>query len=263
VKLLNNDEKRNYPSNNFPSTSNASSTAQNSKRNARVTSNHHKRFSLNENSIDSDNIDVSFAFPHDFDKYSDDIWRKTVSSECDQSIAVWEKQPESMASWGAIGGSGIYEPAPRNSSLYLENDRDIFSTGENFFYPTSGASSSWGASSSGRKLTTNDSTTRGSSRRKHHGNKVNSTSVDSDDEFQTIKKRLSLSSLRNSLCRQRALENLNNNNNDNQNQSGANENNNATVSVNAGSSNDDFLQVFIIFSFSFHFRFKVEITATL
>lgn len=243
VKLLNNDEKRNYSSNNFPSTSNASSTAHNSKRNPRVASNnHHKRYSLNENSIDADNINVSFAFPHDFDKYSENIWRKTVSSDCDQSIAVWEKQPETMTNWEGRG-SGIYEPAPRNSSLFFDNDRDIFSTGENFFFPTSGgASTSWGASSSGRKLTTGESNSKSSSRRKQ-SNKVNSTSIDSDDDFQTIKKRLSLSSLRNSLCRQRALENLNN---ENQNQSSTNENINAIMPVSSSGSSDDFLQVFII-----------------
>lgn len=234
MKFLNDDEKRNYSLNNFPTTS----TAHNSKQNPRIKSNHHKRFSLNENSIDADNIDVSFAF-HDFDKYSDDIWRKTVSSDCEQSIAVWEKQPEAMANWGT--GNGIYEPAPR-SSVFFENDRDIFSTGGNFFYPTSSsaATNNWGESSSARKLTTGGET-KASNRKKHHSNRGNSTSIDSDDELQTIKKRLSLSSLRNSLCRQKALENLNN---ENQNQSSTSgSNNNATVSVNS----DDFLQVFIFF----------------
>lgn len=241
VKLLNNDERRSYGSN-FPSTSTASSS--HSKRNPRIISNHHKRFSLNENSIDADNIDVSFAFPHDFDKnlsrYSDDIWRKTVSSDCDQSIPVWEKQPEPMTNvWGA--SSNFYEP-PRNTHFF---DNDIFSSGGNFFFPTSGASTS-----NGRRLTTADP--KPSSRRKQYGNRVpstntSSTTLDSDDEFQTIKKRLSLSSLRTSLCRQKekALENLNN-----ENQGGASSSSNGASSAISGS-NDDFLQVFIISLFIF------------
>lgn len=235
VKLLNNDERKNY-ANNFPSTSTAASS---SKRNPRI--NNHKRFSL-ENSIDADvnNFDVSFAFPHEFEKYSDDIWRKTVSSDCDQSIPVWEKQPEpNMTMWGT--SSGFYEP-PRNSHFY---DNDIFSTGGNFFFPTSGASTS-----TSRRLSAAD--TKPSSRRKQYGSRVpttsNTTSValESDDEFQTIKKRLSLSSLRTSLCRQKALENLNNNENQG---AGASVTGGASTSATGSGisgSNDDFLQVFMI-----------------
>lgn len=232
MKLLNNDDERRSYGNNFPSTSTASTSHQ-SRRNPRMSNSHHKRFSLNENSIDADNIDVSFAFPHDFDKYSDDIWRKTVSSDCDQSIQVWEKQPEPMASWGTTSNR-FYEPTARSARLF-EEDNDIFSTGGNYFFPTSSASTS----SSARRLTTADS--KPSNRRKHHGSKIPSTPLDSDDEFQTIKKRLSLSSLRNSLCRQKALENLNN---ENQGASASH----PTTSVISGS-NDDFLQVFITFYF--------------
>lgn len=245
MKLLNNDERRSY-SNNFPSTSAASTSHQNRRNNPRISNNHHKRFSLNENSIDADNMDVSFAFPHDFDKYSDDIWRKTVSSDCDQSIQVWEKQPEPMASWGAAS-SRFYEPTARSARLF---DDDIFSTGGNYFFPTSGTSGA-STSSSARRLTTADSKPSNRSR-KNHGTKIPSMSnaLDSDDEFQTIKKRLSLSSLRNSLCRQKALENLNNENNQGASSSSAN---NPTTSVISGS-NDDFLQVFIIL---FYFIFSL------
>lgn len=233
--MLNTDERRSY-GNNFPSTSNASSSAaaviaHHSRRNPRIANNHHKRFSLNENSIDGDNIDVSFAFPHDFDKYSDDIWRKTVSSDCDQSaIPVWEKQPE--PSWGAAS-SGFYEPSGRSARLF-DDDHELFSTG-NFFFPTSGASSS-SVIGNGRRLPTGDKSH--SNRRKHHGNRISSvasTALDSDDEFQTIKKRLSLSSLRNSLCR--PCENLNN---ENQGATGSSVNPNVP-----SGSNDDFLQVII------------------
>lgn len=239
---MNNDERRSYGSN-FPSTSTTASTSHQSRRNPRISNNHHKRFSLNENSIDADNMDVSFAFPHDFDKYSDDIWRKTVSSDCDQSIQVWEKQPEAMASWGA--SSRFYEPSSARSARLFDDDHDIFSTGGNYFFPTSGASTS----SSARRLTTADSKP-SSNRRKQNGSKIPSmsTALDSDDEFQTIKKRLSLSSLRNSLCRQKALENLNN-----ENQGAGSSSNNpqpSSTSVISGS-NDDFLQVFIIFSLLF------------
>lgn len=236
--MLNTDERRSY-GNNFPSTSTAAaSSSSHSKRNPRIISNHQKRFSLNENNIDVDNIDVSFAFPHDFDKYSDDIWRKTVSNDCDQSIPVWEKQPEPMTNvWGASGG--FYEP-PRNTHFY---DNDIFSSGGNFFFPTPGASTS-----SGRRLTTADP--KPSNRRKQYGSKFPTTNtpsvaLDSDDEFQTIKKRLSLSSLRTSLCRQKALENLNN---ENQGGAAASSSNNGATSGISGS-NDDFLQVLIILFF--------------
>lgn len=226
---MNNDERRTY-GNNFPSTSTASTSSSHIKRNPRIINNHHKRYSLNENSIDVDNIDVSFSFPHDFDKYSDDIWRKTVSSDCDQSIPVWEKQPEPMTNmWSNT--SGFYEPS-RNSPFF---DNDIFSSGSNIFFPTSGVSTS-----SARRL----ADPKPSNRRKQYGSRVPTTTatLDSDDEFQTIKKRLSLSSLRTSLCRQKALENLNNNNNNNT---------NCEVEAASGSrinsgisgSSEDFLQV--------------------
>lgn len=239
--MLKNDNQRRSYGSNFPSTSIASSSSQ-SKRNPRIINNHHKRFSLNENSIDADNIDVSFAFPHDFDKYSDDIWRKTVSSDCDQSIPVWEKQPEPMTNmWGASSSSGFYEP-PRNTHFY---DNDIFSSGGNFFFPTSGESSK---STNSRRLTTADP--KPSGRKKQYGSRVPTTSSaahESDDEFQTIKKRLSLSSLRTSLCRQKALENLNNNINNNSEAAAASSSGNGEISISG--SNDDFLQVFIILFF--------------
>lgn len=190
----------------------------------------HKRFSLNENSIDADNLDVSFPFPNDFDnmkKYTDDIWQKTVSSDCgDQSIQVWEKQPEtSKPSLWSTSSSSLYVP-PRNSFY----DDDIWSmNGGNIFFPTSGPSTS------SKRLSTNDSKNRS---KKHLSMKLpqpsTSTTMDSDDEL--IKKRLSLSSLRNSLCRQKALENLNN---------GAL----AQSSAFPTDSSDDFLQVIIFYLF--------------
>jgi hypothetical protein len=140
--------------------------------------------------------------------------------------------------WGA--SSGFYEP-PRNSHFF---DNDIFSSGGNIFFPTSGGASS-GIS---RRL----ADSKPSNRRKQYGSRVpipntSSTALDSDDEFQTIKKRLSLSSLRTSLCRQKALENLNNNNsNNNENGAAASSTSGANgASSGISGSNDDFLQVFI------------------
>lgn len=253
MKLLKFEERRNCYGNNFPSTSTAtqSSSASPSSSSSTVTGQnrhrkYHKRFSLNENFIDGDNIDVSFAFPHDFDKYSDDIWRKTVSSDCDQSIHVWEKQPE--PSWGA--SSRFYEPIPRIAPVYDDEhvDNDIFSTGGNFFFPTpsSGGNVASTSSSSGvtRRLTSGDFK-KINRRKNHYGSKIPSmtnatATLDSDEELQTINKRLSLSALRNSLCRQKALENLNNEN------QGA-----ASSSAAISGSNDDFLQVFISFNLLF------------
>ncbi|KAL7041942.1 hypothetical protein ACKWTF_000966 [Chironomus riparius] len=226
VKLLNSDEK----SYQMPSTS-----IQNVyKRNPRTI--RHKRFSLNENSIDADNIDVSFPFPHDFDnmkKYTDDIWQKTVSSDCgDQSIQVWEKQPEASKptmAW-STSSSSLYVPPPRNSFY----DDEIWSnmSGGNIFFPASGPSTS----STKRLSTTTDSKNR---TKKTFGLKSQnapstSTAIDSDDDL--IKKRLSLSSLRNSLCRQKALENLNNGNV-------------AQSSAFPSDSSDDFLQALSNMSF--------------
>lgn len=226
VKQLNSDDR-----NQIPSTSTCS------KRPPRALG--HKRYSLNENSIDADHIDVSFAFPHDFDnmkKYTDDIYNKTVSSDCDQSIQIWGKQPEanrpSSLNW-STSSSSLY--LPRGLPSCYENDVWTNITGGNIFFPTSSSSVT-----SSRRLST---TTVDSKNRKNPvGNKssngnlnsATSNALDSDDDFNTIKKRLSLSSLRSSLCRQKALENLNNGNA-------------AHSSALLNDSNDDFLQVFIIF----------------
>jgi len=228
VKLLNSDEKSYMPSTSIQNVY---------KRNPRTI--RHKRFSLNENSIDADNIDVSFPFPHDFDnmkKYTDDIWQKTVSSDCDdQSIQVWEKQPEASKptmAW-STSSSSLYVPPPRNSFY----DDDIWSnmSGGNIFFPASGPSTST------KRLPTADSKNR---TKKTFGLKTQnapstSTAIDSDDDL--IKKRLSLSSLRNSLCRQKALENLNNGNV-------------AQSSAFPSDSSDDFLQVIISFLIFFNFQ---------
>lgn len=224
----------------MPSSPSSSSSIQNVyKRNPRTL--RHKRFSLNENSIDADNIDISFPFPHDFDnmkKYTDDIWQKTVSSDCgDQSsIQVWEKQPDASKptmAWSESSTSSLYVPPRR--AFY---DDDFWSdiSGGNIFFPAStsaGPSTSSNSGSSTKRLSTTDQNKNRS--KKNFGIKtsqnVPSTSIDSDDDL--IKKRLSLSSLRNSLCRQKALENLNNNA--------------AQSSTFQTDSNDDFLQVVIIF----------------
>lgn len=166
----------------------------------------HNRMSFNdknENSIDAEDLDLalSMAFPNDMDnmkKYTDDIWRKTLSSDCDSDSnktpsIVW---PSSQGLFGA--------PRPYCSD-------DIWSNvpGGNIFFPTSAPSTS--ALSNVKKISTDVK-----HRKKSPGNKSvivpSTSSIDFDDDFNNMKKRLSLSSLRTSLCRQRAVENLNNGN---------------------------------------------------
>lgn len=240
VKLLNNEANNDL--NMIPSTSSHNAN----KRHQRSLS--HKRISLQdnaENSIDADDLDLalSLAFPSDMDnmkKYTDDIWRKTLSSDCDSSIPVWEKQPEVNKTpaivWPSTSTHGLFS-APKN---HYYGD-DIWSmSGGNIFFPTSAPAPS--TSSSTRRLPLPNDVKH---RKKVPGSKVapSPSFVDIDDEFNHMKKRLSLSSLRTSLCRQKAVENLNNGNA-------------AHASSSALDADDDFLEVLILFSFVF---FEVEV----
>lgn len=204
VKLSNNDV--NNDQNMMPSTSSGSSRSYRSRSNKALSYNDN-----NENSIDADEIDLalSLAFPNDMEnmkKYTDDIWRKTLSSDCDSSIPVWSKQPEvnktPAIGWPSTSTHGLYSPS--NNHFYVE---DICSSmsGGNIFFPTSAPTTSTAS-------TTKKSSTEQKHKKKVPGNQVSSTSsIDIDEDFNHIKKRLSLSNLRNSLCRQKAVENLNNN----------------------------------------------------
>lgn len=207
VKLLNNDANNDL--NMIPSTSS-------NKRHQR--SLNYKQMSFNdknENSIDADDVELalSLAFPNDMDnmkKYTDDIWRKTLSSDCDPSIQVWDKQSEANKTpaivWPSTSSHGLFG-APKNH-YYGE---DIWSNipGGNIFFPTS-------APSTTTLTNVKKSSVDVKHRKKIPGNKTlmvpSTSSIDIDDDFNHMKKRLSLSSLRTSLCRQRALENLNNGN---------------------------------------------------
>lgn len=229
--MINND------SNNDLSAS-SSTSSQSKKRHQRSLSHKHLPFNDNkENSIDADEMDLalSLAFPNDMEnmkKYTDDIWRKTLSSDCDSSTQVWEKQPEVKKTpavvWPSTSSHGLFS-APKNH--YFSDDIWLNMSGGNIFFPTSAPSTS--ASGSSIKKASIDL---------KHGKKVPSkvppTSVEFDDDFNNMKKRLSLSSLRTSLCRQKAVENLNNGNSAH----GSSSRNN--------DSDDDFLQVdFSFFSF--------------
>lgn len=211
VKLLNNDANNDL--NMIPSTS-----LHNLNRHQRSLS--HKRMTYNdnnENSIDADDMDLalSLAFPNDMEnmkKYTDDIWRKTLSSDCDPSIQVWEKQPEVNKTpaivWPSTSSHGLFN-APKNH-FYTE---DIWSnlSGGNIFFPTSSS-----YASSLQAPSTSTSNPKRSTIEQKHRKKVPQTATTStmeiDEDFNNMKKRLSLSSLRTSLCRQKALENLNNGN---------------------------------------------------
>lgn len=201
VKLLNNDVNNDM----IPSTSS-------NKRHQRSTS--HKRMSFNDNNENSIDADIDLAlFPSDMDnmkKYTDDIWRKTLSSDCDPSSQVWEKQRETNKTpaivWPSTSSHGLFG-APKNHFF----SEDIWSNvpGGNIFFPASAPSIS--ALSNAKKLSEDVK-----HRKKNPGNKSlmvpATSSLDIDDDFNHMKKRLSLSSLRTSLCRQRAVENLNNGN---------------------------------------------------
>lgn len=209
VKLLNSDANNDL--NLIPSTS-----SQMNKRHQRSLS--HKRMAFNdknENSIDAEDMDLalSLAFPNDMEnmkKYKDDIWRKTLSSDCDPSIQVWEKQPEANKTpaivWPSTSSHGLFS-SPKNQ-FYGE---DVWSNvpGGNFFFPTSAPSTS--VTSNIKRMSLD-----AKNRKKMASSKAlmvpSTSSVEIDDDFNHMKKRLSLSSLRTSLCRQKALENLNNGN---------------------------------------------------
>jgi hypothetical protein len=219
VKLLNNDANNDL--NMIPSTSSQNMTRRHQR------SLNPKRMSFNgknENSIDADDMDLalSLAFPNDMDnmkKYTDDIWRKTLSSDCDPSIHTpWEKQPEVNKTPAIVWPSTSFS-APKNHFY-----GDDFWTGGNIFFPTSAPPT---ATSSHVKRLSMDATKH---RKKIPGNRP--TSVEIDDDFNNMKKRLSLSSLRTSLCRQKAVENLNNGNN-------------AQATTSNALDDDEFLQVFV------------------
>lgn len=167
----------------------------------------------NENSIDTDDMDLalSLAFPNDMEnmkKYTDDIWRKTLSSDCDSSIQVWEKQPEANKTpaivWPSASSHGLFS-APKNH-FYTD---DIWSnmSGGNIFFPTSAPSSA------SPPITTKRAAVE-KQRMRMSQIAPSTSSVDTDDDFNHMKKRLSLSSLRTSLCRQKGFENLNNRSNE-------------------------------------------------
>lgn len=186
-----------------------------------------KRLLMNENSIDADEMDLALtlAFPSNMGnmkKYTDEIWRETLSSDCDSpSISIWEKQPETQTPaivWPSTSTHGLCSP-PKNH-FYGEDIWPNVMAG-NIFFPTSAPSSSSinkpSAEVKHRKKTSN----------------VKPSTSDFDEDFNNMKKRLSLSSLRTSLCRQRAVENLNNGNAANASSSRTN------------ASDDDFLQVLL------------------
>lgn len=207
-----------------------------------------KRMSFNENSIDADDIDmaVSLAFPQDLDNMKDDIWRRTLSSDCDR-LEVWEKQPEANKT------PSIVWPSTSTRHHYYGGD-DIWSnlsSGTNIFFPSTPASTSVkqlpvDSKNAQQKL---------GNRKKSGSSKLlmtpSASSIEIDEDFNNhIKKRLSLSALRNSLCRQKGLENLNNGQVAQARASGAR------------GTDDEFLQVLFFHDFKFVSEFKLVYTTS-
>ena len=172
--------------------------------------------SQTEKSIDDDEIDLDF--PNDtsnltMKKYTDDIWRKTLSSDCEPSIQAWDKQlnfnetcsMKPFSSSNAVGISNNYLQRSL-SNEFCGNDVDLWSGG-NIFFPTIRQSSSVHKNTSidSKYLKTIPST-------KSSLEPSTVLADDFNDDYNCMKKRLSLSSLRTSLCRQKAVENLNNGN---------------------------------------------------
>jgi hypothetical protein len=216
VKLLSKDNELT-----LPSTSSGSQSKP--PHNRRLVKN--KKIPLNEkheNSIDADeSIDLELAlnFPKDMEKYTDDIWRKTLSSDCDPSIHTpWEKQPEVNKTpsivWPSTSSDEIYNPM--RSHLFPD-----FWSGGNIFFPTNAPTTSTASTSTSR--ITSDSI--------RNQRKVPLNKNSEEDDFNNMKKKLSLSSLRSSLCRPNVAESTN---------SQAN-------TTSALDDDDDFLQVFYNF----------------
>lgn len=216
-----------------PSTSSGTYSKPSSHSRQRLVKN--KKLSLtekNENSIDADdNLDLELAlnFPKDMEKYTDDIWRKTLS-DCDPSIHTpWEKQPEINKTPSIIWPStSSDEYNPMRSQFFPD-----FWSGGNIFFPTNvAAGPSTATVSSGNARNANSSVSDLKHQRKVPISKSTTTTATvDDDDFNSIKKRLSLSSLRSSLCRQKGNESMN------------------IAQVNTSDDDDDvdFLQVLIIF----------------
>lgn len=228
VKLLSKDNELTPPSTSSGSQSKPPHPRQRLVKNKKTSLNE-----KNENSIDADDsIDLELAlnFPKDMEKYTDDIWRKTLSSDCDPSIHTpWEKQPEINKTpsivWPSTSSDEIYNPM--RSQFFSD-----FWSGGNIFFPTNAPTSSTSASTNLRI----------SSDRSQK--KVPIKNSD-EDEFNNIKKRLSLSSLRSSLCRPKG------NSSDESTSSQANATSNAL-----DYDDDDFLQVLIFFLLLFRTTLK-------
>lgn len=191
-----------------------------------------------ENSIDADDsldLELALNFPKELEKYTDDIWRKTLS-DCDPSIHTpWEKQPEvnktpSIVWPSSSSADEMYNPM--RSQFFP----DFWTTGGNIFFPTPNAGASTSSSTSAAVRNSSDLRNQ---RKVPIGGKSTANSADEDD-FSNIKKRLSLSSLRSSLCRQ---------------QKGGNESVNIARTSTSDDDDDDvdLLQVLIIISI-FYFR---------
>ena len=232
----------------------------------------HKSMSFqdnNENSIDAD-VDLAMTFPdsmsNDIDgmkEYTDNIWKKTL---CDR-LEAWGQPKVSRATPSIVWPTTSTQELQFHSPQTRYYNDDIWSniTGTNVFFPTTAPSTTSGATSTIKRLPV-DSNGRKyqeehqSRQQKFQGRKkitggiakyptLSSSAAEIEiEEYNHIKKRLSLSALRNTLCRQKAVENLNKNGH----------------GLAAGSETDEFLQVLIflcdgLFYFIIFFSFFLKI----
>lgn len=164
-------------------------------------------------------------------KYTDDLWNRTLSTDANDYLEGARAMPSIV--WPSTSSSCLFNSPSKNHSKpstsrqQAQND-DIWSNicnNVNVFFPA--ASTGPANQQSPRKLTMDNNRPRRSTDVDllHHHHRMlknpnrkkikQNSNVSEFDDFDNISKRLSLNALRNTLCRQKAVENLNNNSNDN------------------------------------------------
>lgn len=211
---------------------------------------------LAENNIDNEGVNAlddltnGIGTSEDYrnmKKYTDDLWNQTLSTEANDYWEGARAMPSIV--WPTTSSSCLFNSSKGHSKpstsrqANVKND-DIWSNiignnvNVNVFFPASTSSTaalSSAAQQSPKKLPLDTRQRRTSDDSSHHHHRVLKTpnrkkiknnspfNVSEFEDFDNItKKRLSLTALRNTLCRQKAVENLNNNNDNRQNHKNSN-----------------------------------------